>query len=208
MDTKPVETNQYSLPKQTRVPKKVLDKNDFLNLLVNQLKNQNPLEPQSNEQFITTMTQFNSMETLVSLDKNIEYGQAMAMIDKTVTVKPADKDPFSGKVEKAGIVDGKVMVTVGGSEYPMEEIKEILDQDSGHKPSAGTDLIQAALMIGREVLISKEDSTVRGLVEKVALDSGFIKVYVSGNPYDIDDITEIREAGEPEASTSITSQEP
>lgn len=188
-------TNDYSPPaKGPRIPKKVLDKGDFLNLLVNQLKNQDPLEPQSNDEFISTMAQFNSLETLASLDKNVQYSQAMAMIDKPVTVQLPNKDQVTGKVEKVGVIEGKVVVYVGGNEYKLSEVKEIMFQDPSRKPATGNDLLQAAMMIGREVLIGKDSEQLWGMVEKVGLTQGAVKVYVDGNPYDISAITGIREA--------------
>lgn len=193
METKSVEPG-YKLPEKTaRVPKKVLDKNDFLNLLVNQLKNQNPLEPQSNEEFISTMAQFNSLETLVSLDNNIQYGQAMSLIDKMVTAQEINKEPVTGRVEKAGIVDGKVVVYVAGEKYSLSEVREVQNQDPGQRPATGSDLIQAALMIGREVLISKDNDLIRGIVEKVGVNKGILQVFVSGIPYNVSAVTEIKD---------------
>lgn len=206
METNSV-TTDYSLPaKGPRVPKKVLDKGDFLNLLVNQLKNQDPLEPQSNDQFITTMAQFNSLETLSSLDKSVQYSQAMAMIDKPVTVQTLNKDPVTGKVEKVGVVDGKVVVYVGGKEYQLSEVKEIMFENPSQGPAAGNNLIQAAMMIGREVLIQKEKEQIRGIVEKVGLSQGAVKVYVNGEPYDISAIAEISEAGQPAEGQKVPGQ--
>ncbi|MHB8918388.1 MAG: flagellar hook assembly protein FlgD [Desulfocucumaceae bacterium] len=208
METNSVESG-YNLPeKKPRVPKKVLDKNDFLNLLVNQLKNQNPLEPQSNEEFISTMAQFNSLETLASVDKNIQYGQAMSLIDRMVTAQELNKEPVTGRVEKAGIVDGKVVVYVAGKEYSLSEVKEIKNQDPGQRPATGSDLIQAALMIGREVLISKDDGLIRGIVEKVGVNKGILQVFVSGVPYNVSAITEIKDpaAGTTAANNPENSQ--
>lgn len=204
METNSVESG-YNLPeKKTRVPKKVLDKNDFLNLLVNQLKNQNPLEPQSNEEFISTMAQFNSLETLASVDNNIQYGQAMSLIDRMVTAQELNKEPVTGRVEKAGIVDGKVVVYVAGKEYRLSEVKEVQNQDPGQRPATGSDLIQAALMIGREVLISKDDGLIRGIVEKVGVSKGILQVFVSGVPYNVSEITEIKD---PAAGTTAEEEE-
>ncbi|MCL6611805.1 MAG: hypothetical protein K6T66_09740 [Peptococcaceae bacterium] len=207
MDTNPV-GNNFSLPaKQTRVPKKVLDQTDFLNLLVSQLKNQDPLDPQSNEEFMSTMAQFNSLETLVSLDKSVQYGQAVAMIDRPVTVQKPNREPVSGRVEKAGIVNGKAVLYVGGEEYGLNEVKEVLYQDPNLNPATGSDLIQAALMIGKEVLIAGGDGQVRGTVEKVGLDKGLVQVFVNGVPYGIGGIVEIGGAGSPRAAGDMPDQE-
>lgn len=203
METSSVDQNLKVPENKPRVVKKSLDKNDFLNLLVSQLKNQDPLNPQSNEDFMSTMAQFNSLETLNSLDSNLQYSRAAALIDKPVTVQEPNKEPVSGKVEKAAVVEGKAVVYVGGKEYKLEEVREITCQDPSQKPSTGTDLIQAALMIGREVLIKSGQDQVAGLVEKVGLDSGLLKVFVNGAPFDIAAITEIRDAGPAPEATAV-----
>lgn len=178
------ETSPYALPSKTRVPKKTLGKDDFLNLLVTQLKNQDPLEPQSNEQFISTMAQFSSLEALTSVDKTIQYDHALSLIGKKVTVQHNNKDEVTGAVEKTGVVDGKVVVYVGGDTFDMSEIKEILP-DENVKAATGSDLVQSALMIGKNVVVSVGDGSISGTVEKVSLSDGAIKVYIDGIPYDI-----------------------
>lgn len=199
MEAKSTVPVNYSLPeKQPRVAKKKLDQSDFLNLLVAQLKNQDPLDPQSNEEFMSTMAQFNSLEALVSLEKSVQYSQAAAIINKPVTVQLPNKEPVAGMVEKAGLVDGKVVIYVGGKEYSLSDVKEIQFQDPEGGAATGSDLIQAAAMIGREVLIIEGDTRLRGIVERVGLAGGAIQVYVNGTPYDISGIAEIGETG-PEA---------
>lgn len=181
----------YSLPaKQTRVPKKVLDKEDFLHLLVTQLKYQDPLEPQSNQEFMTAMAQFNSVETLASLDKNVQYSRAMSMIDKQVTVQLDSGEPISGKVEKAGMADGKVFVYIDGKEYSLSDVREIVFYDDSRVVS-GNDLIQAAFLIGKEVLVGQENSQMSGTVEKVGLVGGSVMAYINGSPYDLGAVVEI-----------------
>ena len=202
MQANSVDSNLAFPEKQTRVAKKILDKGDFLNLLVSQLKNQDPLEPQSNDEFMATMAQFNSLETLSSLDKNIQYGQAMSLIDRQVTVQQPNKDPVTGRVEKAGMVDGKVLIYVQGKEYQLSEVSEILYQDPGLRPATGSDLIQAALMIGREVLINEDGRQLRGTVEKVGMAQGRLQAYVGGVPYDLAGISEIAEAAQAPAGAA------
>lgn len=205
--TNAVEGSSYNLPqKGTRVPKKELNQDDFLSLLVSQLKNQDPLEPQSNEEFISTMAQFNSLETMDSINKSIQYSQAMEMHDRSVTVKELNRDPITGKVEKVGVIDGKVMVYLNGNKYSISDVKEISLQEPGGSSLTGIDIFQAALMIGKRVLL-QSDGQVRGTVEKVGVIEGKLKVYVNGKPYDPLNITEIENA-EAEESVAADSQQP
>ncbi|HPG37975.1 MAG TPA: flagellar hook capping FlgD N-terminal domain-containing protein [bacterium] len=49
-----------------------LDKDDFLNLLVTQLKNQDPLDPMDNTEFVAQLSQFSSLEQLYNINSNLE----------------------------------------------------------------------------------------------------------------------------------------
>lgn len=55
-----------------REPKKDLDKDDFLSLMITQLKNQDPLSPMNNNEFIAQTTQMSSLEQLINIAKLME----------------------------------------------------------------------------------------------------------------------------------------
>jgi len=59
----------------------------FLNLLVTQLQHQDPLDPQSNEEFVAQLAQFSSLEQLVSLNTGVDglYMATASMNNATMT---------------------------------------------------------------------------------------------------------------------------
>lgn len=61
---------EYSHKNQREVNKD-LGKNEFLELLVAQLNNQNPLEPQGNGEFIAQLAQFSSLEGIEKLNSSM-----------------------------------------------------------------------------------------------------------------------------------------
>ena len=58
---------------QTTTKKKndELGKTEFLNLLVTQLKNQDPMEPMKNDQFAVNLAQFSQLEQLIGINEKI-----------------------------------------------------------------------------------------------------------------------------------------
>jgi len=80
--------------------KKALGKDAFLQLLVTQLKNQNPLEPQDNGEFVAQLAQFSSLEGITTLNDTVSgiasnYNssqalQASSLVGRSV-IAPGDK---------------------------------------------------------------------------------------------------------------------
>lgn len=62
--------DQYQIKSDTTANKE-LGKNEFLNLLVAQLNNQNPLEPQGNGEFIAQLAQFSQVEGIEKLNTSM-----------------------------------------------------------------------------------------------------------------------------------------
>ena len=76
-----------------------------MKLLVTQLQNQNPLEPMSNEQMASQLTQFSQLEQLESMNKNFaeilatsNCNYANSLLDKNVTFY--SQDELTGTLEK------------------------------------------------------------------------------------------------------------
>ncbi|OOV96420.1 flagellar hook assembly protein FlgD [Pseudomonas sp. MF4836] len=77
--------------------KKALGKDAFLQLLVTQLKNQNPLDPQDNSEFVAQLAQFSSLEGITTLNdsvtaisgnyKSSQALQASSLVGRSVIVQ-------------------------------------------------------------------------------------------------------------------------
>src|SRR2546423_270464 len=73
-----------------------LDKNAFLKLLVAQMKNQDPLKPMDNTEFVAQLAQFSNLEQVMGINSRLDtltaQGQGLqnteiaSLVGKTVTV--------------------------------------------------------------------------------------------------------------------------
>lgn len=106
---------------------------DYLNLLVTQLQNQNPLDPMTNADMTAQLAQISQLEHLENIDNLFqrtlaatELNQATALIGKTVTFFPSGSDfAVTDRVDSVNIVDGAVLLNVGGYDVRLDEIKVI-----------------------------------------------------------------------------------
>lgn len=117
-----------------RVPKQELGKDDFLFLLTQQLKNQDPLNPMDDMEFISQMSNFSSLEQMMNMNQSLEkflknfsgtyQAQAMSFLGATVTAKSPDMvEPITGVVEMVGFEDEKPFLKVGDQAFSIEDIQ-------------------------------------------------------------------------------------
>lgn len=110
----------------------------FLQLLVTQLQNQDPLSPMDNEQFLTQLAQFQTLQETMSMasnTKNLLLGQqlsaASGLIGKYVVVAGSDGTDYVGRVDKVAIENGEVLLVAGNMAVSLSEIKEVRNTLSG-----------------------------------------------------------------------------
>jgi len=108
--------------------KKALGKDAFLQLLVTQLKNQNPLEPQDNGEFVAQLAQFSSLEGITTLNDTVSglasnYNssqalQASSLVGRSV-IAPSDKSVVDTSKSFSGTIAVPASVDPSRSRSPM-----------------------------------------------------------------------------------------
>lgn len=122
-------TNTSEQP--SRTPGGDLGKDEFLQLLVCQMKNQDPLEPAKDTDFIAQLAQFSALEQMQNLNETVMNSQAFSLVGKYVLIKTTDS---TGKIsEVSGVVDyitmqnGDAHMSVNGNLYSLDELVEVRD---------------------------------------------------------------------------------
>jgi|SRR5208283_4190618 len=62
-----------------------LGENDFMTLLIAQLKNQDPLNPQDSSAFVAELAQFSSLQQETNINQNLQQAAADSMIGLNIT---------------------------------------------------------------------------------------------------------------------------
>jgi flagellar basal-body rod modification protein FlgD len=188
------------------LPSKVLDKDDFLNLLITQLQNQDPLNPTDSVEFTAQLAQFSSLEQLSNVNSNlmelknfqasINNSQAVSLIGKAITangnsIQLSDAGPVpydftladDAVIVVANIYDstGKFVADLESKNLSAGQHSLLWDgmDQNGHRVASGnyTFEILAADASGRDV---EATTFFSGTVDKVTFENN-TSFLVSGN---------------------------
>ncbi len=111
-----------------------MDKQAFLNLLVAQMKYQDPMEPTDNTEYVSQLAQFSSLEAMNNMSTSVDLQRATGLIGKVVTASITNKVTGTSK-EVTGTVDfvsqsgNKTYLTVNGDQFELDDISKIWDDD-------------------------------------------------------------------------------
>ena len=112
--------------KLERVPMKTLGQDEFLGLLVTQMRNQDPMKPVSDTEFIAQMAQFSSLEQTKAMSSDIAqlrqsnaFTQATALMDKQVHLLSGESTFTKGIVTDLTVKDGEGSLIGNGKAYEL-----------------------------------------------------------------------------------------
>lgn len=123
-----VENTSISSTKKDTTGTGILGKDAFLQLLVAQMKYQDPLNPSSDTEWVSQMAQFSSLEQMQNLNSTMTNSQAFSLIGQTVSVT-TDSGEVEGIVQYVNISDGTAYVSVNGLTYEADKVKSVLSAD-------------------------------------------------------------------------------
>lgn len=120
----------YSGPKGP--PTKELGKDAFLELLVAQLRHQDPLDPLSNQDFIGQLAQLTALESSTNLNTSLTSFisgqstlQAVNFIGKTVKAVDDNGDAVEGVVTSVTVSEGEPVINVGNTPVKLKNIVNV-----------------------------------------------------------------------------------
>ena len=112
-----------------------LGKDEFLKLLITQLKHQDPVNPVDDKEFIAQLAQFSSLEQMQNLNTNLSdmmmaqqqltARPAMQMIGREVELFTKDGESLFGTVTGVQFRNGWPEIIVGGKLYDFTEVVAI-----------------------------------------------------------------------------------
>jgi len=98
-----------------------LNKDEFLQLLVAQLKNQDPMSPVGSQEFMSQMAAFSTLEQVTNLavaneeqNQMLAINQSLSLVGHQVTYLKEDETTATGKVESVDFGEEGFTLTIDG----------------------------------------------------------------------------------------------
>ena len=120
-----------------------LTQNNFLQLLVAQMENQDPMNPQSDTDMAAQMAQFTSLTQATQMSSSLSMLQANSLIGSTVSVATDSKgDTTSGVVQSVRIgaasSSGNPQIVINGTAYELSAVLAVTPPTAASTPTATT----------------------------------------------------------------------
>lgn len=108
-----------------------VDKDAFLQLLVAQMKYQDPLEPTSNTEYISQYATFSELEQMQNMSATLELSRASTLIGQTVLMKVTDSSgnttTVQGNVDYVVYENNKAYLSINGELYSLDDLDTVAD---------------------------------------------------------------------------------
>ncbi|MDR2088123.1 MAG: hypothetical protein LBP73_02080 [Clostridiales Family XIII bacterium] len=185
-----------------------LSMEDFFQLMVAQLQNQDMFAPTDNSQMINQMAQFSMVNALTDLQKLTSTTYSLSLIGKLATVafitEEGEMQSVAGVVEGVNLFNGAAEVIINGASYGLSNVMSVVDASENSLVSnAGLIGMLATAMRGTDTGME----TVRGAIEQLKLADGEVWAYIGGKAYALHELSELsaapvpKTAGEPQSAT-------
>lgn len=185
----------------------LVNSDTFLNLLVAEMTNQDPLEPTSNTEFITQLASFSQLNYMRDSSRYAQANYAASLVGKIATAtKPNGKDAITktGVVESVSKKGDSYNVVIDGETFDISKVTKVEDPGTSSGTSAvdtsnalANSVANAAALIGKYATAKTEDGMATGWVDTIKVDDGKISAVLvdeDGNKvgeYSLDKLTEV-----------------
>jgi flagellar basal-body rod modification protein FlgD len=123
-----------------------LTPNDFINFMVTELQNQDPLNPTDSSQMLSQMSEIGQLQSSSTLTSSLtgmvqqnQVAAASAMIGKLVQGTDANKNPMTGLVSAVQVSStGVNLILNTGATLPMNNVTAITNAPASGTATTGT----------------------------------------------------------------------
>ncbi|MDX1952352.1 MAG: flagellar hook capping FlgD N-terminal domain-containing protein [Verrucomicrobiota bacterium] len=110
---------------KSRIPTKTLGQDEFFKLLITQLTSQDPMNPQSDSEFIAQMAQFSALEQSKAMQSDMSKLQANNLIGREVTLTGPDNSEIRGVVSAVNLNGDSPKIIVQNQAYDIDAVTSV-----------------------------------------------------------------------------------
>jgi flagellar basal-body rod modification protein FlgD len=175
-----------------------LSMDDFFQLMVAQLKNQDMFSPMDNTEFLNQMAQFSLVNAMSDMAELSSVSYSTSLIGKMATVaflsSNGEMGTAQGLIESVNLFNGQAEVVIGGEPYALSSVMTV---DSPAKEES-LPLIGSAHLIGKTALVMHSLDTgnvevVQGVIESLKLVDNEVHALIDGRSFSLKEITTLSE---------------
>jgi len=178
-----------------------LGKDAFLQLLVTQMKYQDPLNPTSDTEYISQLATFSSLEEMQNLNTTMEHMKGYNLVGEYVMVKTDGEEGTEGltggKVDYVFVENNKMYMNINGNDYSLDDLDTVVTEEyvkslSNKGNNTAADLAQAADLIGKSVTVTDDEGkSYTGEAFQAFMDNGTVYIKVGSKNYKYDNLVSV-----------------
>lgn len=162
-----------------------MDKDAFLQLLVAQMKYQDPMEPTSNTEYVAQYAQFSQVEQMQNMSGNLSLQRAGSMVGKEVVIETTGSNgkvtTVQGRVDFVKYENNKAFLSIDGALYSIDDVKNIVDREYLDAYDKAVDFVSRIGKLPKaEKVTLDEDEEVQELLEQYEKMSSYEKSFIAG----------------------------
>jgi len=123
-----------------------LTSDQFMQLLVAQVQNQDPLDPMTNADFAAQLAQFASLQGIDQMNSNFsnlllvqELTQGANLVGKTVSYQQSGSSTVSqGTVDQVTMQNGQLQLMIGGNAVTLDQVRGIAQTAATNASTPGS----------------------------------------------------------------------
>lgn len=152
-----------------------LGKDDFLKLLVTQLRYQDPMKPMDDTAFVAQLAQFSSLEQMQNMTASLQASQAGNMIGKAITWTDDNGASQLGLVKSVKLEKGVAsLITADGTSVKIDKVSSV---EEAADPNV------AQQMVGKKVTWTEDGKEKSAVVKALKIVNGIAKLQVGPDVY-------------------------
>ena len=115
-----------------------LGQEEFIKILVTQLRSQDPLNPQKDTEFVGQMAQFSALESTKMMQEEIQSLRANSLLGQTVEIA-GEENNIIGQVSSVDKIQGELKIIVDGVPYSLSDVIRVeRAADAQRQPQSST----------------------------------------------------------------------